>query len=248
MQALVFMIFMIIIFGMSIFCVIFGCVARFWGKRTQKKWAKHIGIIVLCVGIVASIIPISWFTTVRSANGMVDEEYVDTGIMIRWGSHNTFKYEGEEYRHLDLTDEDEFSYADNQRRTKESAAFNICRKGILESIFNANEKQVIYQVENGVGVTMYSDGYDIYYPVKEEKKVLSFYKNFYNYEWYYCEYDKNDNEVLHKLSLTKQEIDWLERYKESEDTEEGNSITIRKVSPDGVYAGELYCAENIIYE
>lgn len=246
MQVMAFVILMIVLFVVSLVFIVAGFITQFMAGRFKKKRLRIFGIVVLCIGIVAAVIPIGWFTMIRMANGMVDEDYVDTGIMIQWDSYNTFTYEGQKYKRLNITDEDDFLYSDNQIRTEKSAVFNICRKGFWETLFNAYEKEVMYTVENGVEVSIYSDGYDIFYPITEEERVLDYYTDFYSYEWYCFVCDVEDNEETYKLNLTKQEIDLIEQYSgvEMEETDENidmesEYISIYKISPDEVYRGEM---------
>lgn len=218
MGALAFFLLMIIMLGAGIMFLLTGTILYIL-YRKKKDMAKHpklrrnAAIAFLLIGIINCIIPLGWFAFIRSGNAMVDEDYIDTGIMVRW-TGDEFIYGGEKYVEF-VPQEDIFYYDANEEiieslRKENEAAFNTYRSGIWNIIFNDEERSVMYRLDSGTGETLYYDGW-LYCREDAKEDLQKYYADDANYEWYLVTWDEEDDysEQLYPLEITGDELTYL---------------------------------------
>lgn len=242
-------VFAILIFFLSIFgigCLIFGiilfCVQR---KGNKIPALKVVSIVIMVVGLLACACPIGWILFLRSENDVLCEDYVDTGTLITWEkNYESFIYDDERYVKVEF-DEELFWYETCYQEDMEPV-FNIqIKPDFFAKLFNAYEKEVMYEMKNSTGETLYYN-WDIYCSEEVVDKVKAYYADDENYQWH-VEYDEDVSaEGTAAIEVTKEELDFLYRMN-VKDTEQSMVIDdtvpycmLVKESKDKVVTASIY--------
>lgn len=200
--------------GATVFAIVM-LGALFWGvvclivgitflRDHKNRVVKVISIIICTVGVVLLIFPVGWIIMLRIANGTVDEDYVDTGTMIVWDAYDTFTYKDQKYVCLDMNTE--VYWYDTSDEMQYTPAFNIRNKSdLLSIVFNAYDKDVMYEVENGTGETIYYNG-SLYCEEESIDKIKDYYSNNDNFTWYIVD-ETYENKI--EIELSNTELNYL---------------------------------------
>jgi hypothetical protein len=201
------------------------------------------------------LLPVGWVMFLRSANSWIGTERINTGIEIEWRDEErqSFEYEGKQYVVVPLG-EDMFcdSASDN---IQGEPVFNIIKypSDIWEKIFVGKEKTVIYQVENGAGVTTYYDGYSLYCSEENVEALESYYHNLDNYNWYLEIYPEDYDEEKVKmipLALSEKEaaaiqkMQILDMDQSVKWQEEEKFEFLTKISKDDIVEGSIFLTKD----
>lgn len=249
MQAMAVMIVLLIVFLIGIGLIFLGIALMVANRIAKKRGSKRkvlkvLSIIVLVVGLVFVVPPVSWIMFLRSGNGGTDDTYVNTGTMLVWDKGGGFTYHNEKYVSVTL-EKNRYNYMDNTVLEDSKAAFNIKdRMNIWGMIFNNEEREVMYRVKNGAGTVLFSDGM-VYCPKKDKAKVLAYYQDERNL-YYYDE--KGDDGKVIPFHFTDQErsfLDHLNTTKTKYTVPDIEDYEIYKGSKDGVWKASL---ELIVYK
>ena len=122
------------VFGLGCFI---GGIVLFKFTKNENKVLNILSVILGIWGILCIAFPIGWIMFLRIANGMVEEDYVDTGVMITWDSENSFTYNDTQYISCDLYDE--LGWYSVDCGEEQTPAFNIKRKGDFWSILKGRQ-------------------------------------------------------------------------------------------------------------
>ncbi len=242
MAGFAFFLFMVIMFFTGIICVIAGLGIFLFKKK--KNIMSGGAIIVVIIGIAFSLIPTGWLMMIRSANGQLEEDYIDTGIMLHWENReeDRFTFQGKTYEPVYYSEE--IFYYDIVFGEDGKAAANIeTRPSFWNVFFNDQEKGTIYYVETGVGELLCYEG-QLYSPVEKLDEAAAYYMDDSHYSWY-IEIDDEETEHRYPIMVTDEEmeeIDAMDELKKEKSYffEEASQMgTLIKVSGDGLVSGRL---------
>ena len=251
MGAMFFVLILAAVFVLGIIWLSAGIV--FYLMREKKNCFKGLGIGLCILGSVTMAIPVGWYLFIRINNSILEEDYVNTGVMLEWQSDGEegleyFVYEDKRYTAL-VMKENKFYYQVEEEVERE-AVFNIQYPlTFFEKVWVGKTASTMYHLENGAGMKMFTDGYTIYCLEDELEKAQAYYKNDDNYKWYletgYYNEDKDPaySSVEKEISLTKEEISAINNLKVTDaDTslkyeEDAKEYNLLKKSKDGVVSG-----------
>ena len=223
--------------------------------RKRGKIFKIIGSVLTVLGVISILIPVGWVIFLRSENSWTGTERIDTGIEVEWEDEEKQSFEYAGNRYVAVQYRDDMFYDVTSEEVQGEPVFNMIKypEDIWEKIFVGKEKTVIYQVENGAGVTTYYDGYSLYCSEEDVEALESYYHNLDNYNWYleiYPEdYDEEKVQML-PLTLSGEEADAVQGMVifnldiSLEIPENGGYECLARMSKDGVVKGAIYLQED----
>ena len=185
---------------MGVIFLVVGLIAlASWRKRGVSKAVR----ICLCI---MALIAIGWLTLlfqIRHENIFYlqdlqeGEDYIDTGTLLYWDDYaDTFRYDGEKYvrilygqdypswfedclEELDLYDFD-------KQWWKDHAVLNLRnRQSLGERLTAYDDRTTVFSIESGSGETvLVSESHGYFCRAKAIDKVLQYYSDFNNYDFY----------------------------------------------------------------
>jgi hypothetical protein len=242
--------------------------ARFY----QQKWTKILFHVLRIIAFLFLLLPIViWGSAiiVDLVSNTYDEDYVDTGTMIRWTKeYESFTYDGNDYERLGAIKlagktYDLGSWMTGDDAMEKKPEFNIAKKrsiGILA--LGLTERTNVYKMKS-------ESGYDLYYSTEvfgkkaDLKNIKAYYEDSNHYNFYLEDFSGEDlEEDLSDVSgfqikLTEKEWKALSNMGDQEQTdlawdpyEEDDSeiegyCTVNAVSKDHVVGME---AESLFKE
>ena len=185
---------------MGVIFLVVGLIAlASWRKRGVSKVVR----ICLCIMVLIAIGWLALLFQIRHENIFYlqdlqeGEDYIDTGTLLYWDDYaDTFRYDGEKYvrilygqdypswfedclEELDLYDFD-------KQWWKDHAVLNLRnRQSLGERLTAYDDRTTVFSIESGSGETvLVSESHGYFCRAKAIDKVLQYYSDFNNYDFY----------------------------------------------------------------
>ena len=237
---------------MGVIFLVVGLIAlASWRKRGVSKAVR----ICLCI---MALIAIGWLALlfqIRHENIFYlqdlqeGEDYIDTGTLLYWDDYaDTFRYDGEKYvrilygqdypswfedclEELDLYDFD-------KQWWKDHAVLNLRDRQSLGELLTAYDvRTTVFSIESGSGETiLVSESHGYHCKEKAIDKVLQYYSDFNNYDFY-----ANGKKVKAPSQKTINALNQLMNHKEQKlaDITNGKWYLLNIKSKDSLYEGSI---------
>ena len=211
------------------------------GKKTKALWI--LTIILYCISLAASALPIGWLRFFRSTNQETFDDYVNTGVYISSTVYDIYS-EGQFYYNGDLYVEvnndlggDQFELGQAVANAKDSDnLINI----VLAKIINYNYEATIYLVKNDSGYTILLLGWSKYCREVDKDKIENYYRTLDEYKYSYYKFGSGVKDI--DMDFNKEVFEILHSKLKSGEAEvtitddDAVKYSINQTSPDGLYS------------
>ena len=236
-----------------------GVIFLLVGFTALAKWKKQGPSIAvkICLCIMALIV-IGWLVllclirhdNLSSLHALQeDDEYVDTGNVLYWDDYaDTFRYDGDKYVRIlyrqnyptwfEEIEEVGTDEVDDPSWYREHAAFTLRDRQSLGELITAYDDQtMVFSIESGSGETiLLSETHGYHCKEKSLDKVLKYYSDFNNYDFYV-----NEKKVKAPSQKTIDTLNQLMNHKEQKlaDITNGKWYLLNIKSKDSLYEGSI---------
>lgn len=222
-----------------------------WRKRGVSKVVR----ICLCIMV---LIAIGWLTLlfqIRHENTSYlhdlqkDKDYIDTGTLLYWDDYaDTFRYDGDKYVRI-LYRQDYPNWFEDIEEVgtdaveepswyREHAVLNLRnRQSLGERLTAYEDRTTVFSIKSGSGETiLVSESHGYHCREKDIDKVLQYYSDFCNYDFYV-----NGKKVKAPSQKTIDTLNQLMNHKEQKlaDFTNGKWYLLNIKSKDSLYEGSI---------
>ena len=237
---------------MGVIFLLVGLIALAKWKSQGPSNAVKISLCIM------ALIVIGWLALlflIRSDNFSYlhalqeDDDYIDTGTMLYWDDYaDTFRYDGDEYVRIlyrqnyptwfEEIEEVGTNEVDDPSWYREHAVLTLRNRQSLGEILTAYEdRTTVFSIESGSGETiLMSESHGYHCKEKVIDKVVQYYSDFNNYDFYV-----NEKKVKAPSQKTIDTLNQLMNHKEQKlaDITNGKWYLLNIKSKDSLYDGAI---------